>query len=113
MTVSLVGGACITNGDSSLSEEHTALSLQVLRAKILCHQFYLALGDLARYAEQASERPDWSKAKKWVGMLGRWVGMMGRYVGLTGRWMGMMSRWVGMMGRWVRVTSRWVGMTSP
>ena len=107
VTVSLVGGACITDGGSSLSEEHTVLSLQVLCAKILCHQLYLVLGDLARYAEQASEKPDWSKPKKWVGVMGRWAGV-------TGRWMGMMGRWVGnlgMMGRWVGMMGRGVGMT--
>ena len=57
-----------------------SLSSQVLRAKLLCHQLYLALGDLARYAEQTSERADWSKARRWVGMMGRWAS---RWVGLV------------------------------
>ena len=54
--------------DNSLSEECNHLCSQVLCAKVLCHQLYLALGDLARYAEQVKERPDWAKAKRWVGL---------------------------------------------
>jgi len=36
---------------------------RVMMAVIVCHSCYICLGDLSRYQEQLSSKPDWSKPR--------------------------------------------------